>query len=855
MDSTGSANPTDDDTPQGQTPAEREARAQRTSKPAEPQAEAQDGASSPTDGAAAGQGAHQAGIPDATANMEATANSLPGDAAAYRMPWHSPTVQDTTRQWASRRRRHYIFYARRTARTRQAARASTLGRAAWVAVVVLGAVAVTALTATLGLAASYYQSESATIAGLSGTVSARDSMRIYDTNGVLLYEFQDTGAQHSIAIADVPVALVNATVAIEDKTFWVNQGVDFTSIVRAALADVSHGHITQGASTITQQLIKQNILNSNQTFSRKIREAILSIGMTETQTYSKAQILELYLNSIPYGQNAYGIDAAAHAYFGYSDNQATGETAAQQLDLAQASMLAGIPQNPNTNDPLLHPAAAHARQLEVLNAMVAAGFITRAQAAAAAAESLRPNFFNPPTATQDLAPAFVELVKQQLDNMIAMGQVHLSRSGLDVYTTLDINMQNHVQQYMRDHLYGNDISDYQGGGYIRNDNVTNSAAVMVDQHTGAIKVLLGSVNYNDTSIDGQFDVATQGYRSPGSSFKPIVYATAFQKGWFPAMTVADSPTVFWDSGKGTTYQPLDFNPTLFHGAVTLRTALQYSLNIPAVKVMQYAGISAVLQNAARFGIHSYLGTPGLSTVLGALDVTLYDMTQVYAVLADYGQYIPLHAIDRITDSSGDVLYQYHVPQPVQVLSPQIAFLLTNMLSDNPARIGEWGTCSPLYLDTTADCYAHNGNSPNAWPAAAKTGTAQNFTDDFTMGYTMQYTLGVWAGNSNNTSMRFIDGVTGAAPIWYHSMMYAEQNLPKVPFPVPSGVQRATYTSDGITSTDWFLAGPLPPANIGNQAPASTPCIYYNSDYTAFYFPWQRSPSAVIAAPWCTPSTG
>jgi membrane peptidoglycan carboxypeptidase len=337
--------------------------------------------------------------------------------------------------------------------------------------------------------------------------------------------------------------------------------------------------------------------------------------------------------------------------------------------------------------------------------------------------------------------------------------------------------------------------------------------------------LLGSVDYYSTKIDGKFDVATQGYRGPGSSFKPLVYATAFEKGWFPGMTIDDMPTVFWDDGAQKPYKPLNYNPTQFHGEITVRQALQWSLNIPAVKTMQFATVSDVERNAVRMGVTTWQNTWGLSSVLGSLDVTPFEMVQAYTVLANYGQYIPLHAINKIADSGGNVLFQYQVPQPVQVMDPRIAYMVSSVLEDNVTRTPDFGMCSPLYLDPNkSDCYAYQGNSPHAWPAAAKTGTGQNFTDDWTMGYTMNYTLGVWAGNNNNTPMINIDGITGAAPIWYHSMLYAMRNEPIQDFPVPQGLVKVTFKSNGITSHDWALQGQVLPDNTGGGGPQEVPCI-------------------------------
>ena len=285
--------------------------------------------------------------------------------------------------------------------------------------------------------------------------------------------------------------------------------------------------------------------------------------------------------------------------------------------------------------------------------------------------------------------------------MLQTGQLHLTRSGLNVYTTLDIDMQNHVQQYIQDHLYGNDRDDY--GGHIRNDHLSNIAGMIVQHSTGSIRVMLGSADYYSTRIDGQYNVVTQGFRGPGSTFKPIVYATAFSKGWFPGMSVADMPTIFWDNGQSKPYNPLDFNYNQFWGNITLRTALQNSLNIPAVKVMQFAGVDDVRTMAMRMGITQWLPGAkwGLSSVLGTLDVTPYEMIQAYTVFANYGQFIPLHSIDKITDSSGDTLFQYTQPRPVQVMSPQVAFLVTSVLSDNFTRAKDFGACSPLFPGSNA----------------------------------------------------------------------------------------------------------------------------------------------------------
>jgi membrane peptidoglycan carboxypeptidase len=763
----------------------------------------------------------------------------------------TPTTPSSAaaRTLGHRRSARYMRYLHRVKRDRDAARRRLIARIMWSTLAGLLIVVIAVAGGTLAVATSYYQAEQPAVAALAKSVVNQNSVQILDSTGHLVYEVDRDGVQRSIDLAHVPVAVVNATIATEDHSFWTNSGIDLQSIVRAALADYHQGAVIQGGSTITQQVVKNQLLGNEVTVSRKLEEAILSVGLTTSGIYSKQQILAVYLNSVSYSPTAYGIDAAAHYYFGYRDDPTSGESAAQQLDLAQASLLAGIPQNPSLNDPLLHPQAAHARQAQVLDAMVEYGYITRTQANAAWQEASMPGFYHPAEgALLDLAPHFVNSVLQQVESMFEQGQLNsFDRSGLRIYTTLDLALQQHTEQAIRQHVFGNDTTDFASPTYIRDDNATNAAVLLVNHHTGAILAYVGSADYNDNAISGEFDTIAQGYRSPGSSFKPFVYATAFEKGWFPALTVGDVPTEFWDGGPvgGQSYRPLDYDAVHAAGTVTLRTALDWSLNIPAVRVMQFAGIPDTTRTVERMGMTSWQGTWGLASVLGSLDVTPFEMAQAYSVFANYGAYVPLHAIDHISDSAGDVLYQYSVPVPRQVMDPRIAFLITSILTDNASRAGDFGGCSPLYLDpymglgthqthytfnraySSAQCaylQTHRFLSPLAWPTAAKTGTAQDFRDDWTMGYTMDYTAAVWVGNNNDTPMINIDGISAAAPIWYSTMLYAEEHegKPRTPFPVPSGVHQARYCSAGVCTTDWFLDGTTPTPNIG-QSGAALPC--------------------------------
>ncbi len=765
------------------------------------------------------------------------------------------------------RRKRYTLFLMRGNRRRIEQHHRSLRRSILLTIGALCAFTIGMTGAIAGFAYGYYQSQAAAIAALQQRVLQNDSVRLYDMHGTLIYEFQDLGIKHSITYNQIPPVVRNATVSIEDQYFWTNNGIDFNRIVGAALANIASGQIREGGSTITQQLIKNYIFNPDPTqsyyaaptFDRKIREAILAVGMTETGAYTKSQILTMYLNIIPYGPDIYGIDAAAAKYFGYQDDPSTGQVAAQHLTLAEASFLAGIPENPNANNPLTSAGfnSALLRQQLVLQAMVKQHYITQAQADQAWKDSHGLNFLKVAPVVPNLAPHFVEYVRQQLLQMVDSGQLNLSRSGLSIYTTLDLPLQTKVQQEMQSHLFGS-IFNAQGqvigsqrvpddyGGDVRYDNASNSAAVLIQQSTGDLRVLLGSWAttltkdpINGTPVNGSFDVATQGLRQAGSSFKPLVYTTAFEKGWFPAMTVTDAPTEFPD-GNNAPYKPLDFNRGKFEGTVTLRTALQHSLNVPAIKVLNFVGVNNVVcpshydatlamnvcddsgtSTMARLGFEGYNGYPGLAMGIGSLGVKLMDMVSAYTTFANYGRRIAPNAIDHIVDAEGNVLYQYVPPQGVRVFQPQVTYLTTSVLTDNNARASDFGDCSPLYLFTSSWSQCHYNHDPGTvYPAAAKTGTTDNLADDWTIGYTMDYTGGVWVGNDNEGNDMFhIDGITGAAPIWNKMMLDAEQGAPPTQFPVPQGMVRATFSSNNVTTTDWFIQGTVPTVQgIGNGGP-------------------------------------
>ncbi len=624
-----------------------------------------------------------------------------------------------------------------------------------------------------------------------------DNLKMYDSKGVLIDQLADNGIHTSVTFDQVAPIMVDATVATEDRNFWSNQGIDVVGIIRALLANLQSGRVIEGGSTITQQLIKNLIVGDQPTVVRKLEEIVLAPQINND--YTKKDILTMYLNSIYYGNQAYGIDAAASVYFGLQDKP--GHSAASQLDIAQSAMLAGLPSNPTFFDPLAHPQTALKHFVTILDLLVAQRYISTADKYDAIQEEQGKNFFKTAATLQNRAPHFANFVLAQLQKMFHIKKLSdLSRSGMVVYTTLDISLQDKIQKIMQQHIA--ELRDAH--------HLTNAAEVMIDFHTGAITSMLGSIDYNNASIDGQFDV-TQAYRQPGSSFKPYVYVTAFQQGASPAQAIDDQPiTIPVPDSNPSTFTPTNYDDK-FHGHMTLRCALQNSLNVPGVIVLQHAGINQAMQTAYNMGITSYQGTPGYSLVLGGLGIRLIDHTSAMGVFANGGVRVPYFAINKVVSgSTGRVLYQHQLHAGTQVISPQLAYMMTNVLSDNTDRIPEFYDCNvlQLYANSQQDCW--NGNRGVVRPAAAKTGTTNDFRDNWTVGYTTDFVMGVWAGNDDNSPMIDVSGITGAAPIWHDSMLVAEQGHPIQDFVNPGGLKRATVTYlDGVQTTDLFLPGTVP----------------------------------------------
>lgn len=625
----------------------------------------------------------------------------------------------------------------------------------------------------------------------------RDNLKMYDNKGVLMAQLTDQGIHTKVNLGGVSPYLINATIAAEDKDFWTNPGVDILRIIRAAIDNLQHGRVVEGGSTITQQLIKNLVVGNEASIERKLEEVALTPQLNSL--YSKRDILQMYLNSIYYGEQAYGVDAAATVYFSLEDRP--GKPAAMQMDLAQSAMLAGLPSSPSDNDPFIHPRVGLQRFEKVLDLMTSDGYITKVQALDAIREAQGSDFFKRPASLwQNRAPHFANFALSELEHAFHLSRKQLSRSDMSVYTTLDIALQDKIQKIAQQHI-----------AELRDEHhLTNAAEVLIDFHTGAIRSLLGSIDYNDKSIDGQFDVATQGYRQPGSSFKPYVYVTAFQQGVSPAQAINDAPlTIYLPGSDPPTFSPKNYDLS-YHGHMTLRCALQNSLNIPAVKVLQHVGIDAAMKTAYNMGITSYEGTPGYSLVLGGLGVRLIDHTSAIGTFANGGVHAPYYAVEKVVFQSTGQTYGHPRNPGTHVISPQLAYMMTSVLSDNNARIPEFFDCNvlQLYSNSQTDCW--NGNRGAVRPAAAKTGTTTDFRDNWTIGYTSDYVMGVWAGNDDNTPMYDVTGVQGAAPIWHDAMLVAEEGHPIRDFVNPGGLENAQVTySDGVQTSDWFLPGKVP----------------------------------------------
>lgn len=623
-----------------------------------------------------------------------------------------------------------------------------------------------------------------------------DATRIYDRKGVLLYSVYQDENRTYVKLREIPKYLQEGTIAIEDKDFYENKGFSPLAYLRV-VKNAALGQGLAGGSTISQQLVKNVLLSNERSLPRKIKELILSIQVN--QVYSKEQILEMYLNNIPYGGSAIGVEAAAQTYFGKE---------VKDLDLAESAFLAGLPQSPTAYSPFSGNKYYIARTDAVLKRMVEDKYITKAQKEKALAE-IKKYPFKKANETSIKAPHFVMYVKEVLARQF--GEQMVMTGGLQVTTSLDYELQKQAEKIVKDEV--DDLKQYK---------VSNGAAIVSDPKNGEILAMVGSADYFDKENDGNFNVSVSNTRQPGSSMKPIVYAAAFEKGYTPATLLMDTKTEF-PNGDPThpVYAPANYDGT-FRGPVQARFALGNSLNIPAVKLLAKVGLEPVMQKAYDMGIENWQptkqnqATVGLSLVLGGRETSLLNEVTAYGVFADGGiRHDPVTVL-KVKDNDGKMLFEHKKTEGKRVLSEEVSFLISHILLDNNARTAAFGPSSAL-------------NIPGK-TVSVKTGTTDEKRDNWTIGYTPSYVVGVWVGNNDNSPMnqKIASGVTGASPIWNKIMRLVLQDHPDESPKKPDNVNAIQIDS---------FAGGLPHSGQGTRSeyfvkgtePTSESSVYKNKD--------------------------
>ncbi len=594
------------------------------------------------------------------------------------------------------------------------------------------------------------------------------STKIYDRTGtVLLYDLHQDVKRTNVSFGEMGDNIKKATVAVEDSTFYTNSGIKISSIIRAVIANVFHIGKTQGGSTITQQLVKNTLLTSDKSILRKIKEWILALKVDSSM--SKEKILEAYLNESPYGGTIYGVEEATQTYFGKS---------AKDLSIAEAAFLAAIPQSPT----VLSPYGKNFDKLTqrknfVLGRELTTKVITQEEYNKAKSEIVT---FVPQATTGIKAPHFVFFIKDYLEQKYGPNMV--DNGGLKIITTLDYSLQQKGEQIVKEGALQNE-KDWNG---------SNASLVAIDPKTGQILTMIGSRDYFDKNIDGNFNVTTAA-RQPGSSFKPFIYATAFNKGFTPDTVLFDLPTEFQTTcnaygkalpghNQSDCYKPDDYDGK-FRGPMSLRDALAQSINIVAVKLFYLAGLPDSLKTAEEMGISTLSDSSryGLTLVIGGGEVTLLDMTSAYGVFANSGVRNPYTGILQVSTEDGKILEQY-TPNERDVLPKNSALTISDILSDNIARVPTFGANSPLVIPGR--------------PVAVKTGTTNNNKDAWTIGYTPSIAVGVWAGNNNNKPMKK-GGSAVAGPIWNKFMTEALKTLPNEKFEKPNLELDPTQTKPAL----------------------------------------------------------
>lgn len=671
-----------------------------------------------------------------------------------------------------------------------------------------------------GYALYQYYSIAATLPSvedLRSKASQFETTRIQDRNGNTLYEILDpsAGRRTYVPLEKISPYLLAATIAVEDEDFYAHPGFNPLAIFRAFMQNLRASETVSGASTITQQLARTLLFSPEErgerTYMRKVREALLAMEIT--RRYTKDEILELYLNEIYYGNLAYGVQAASETYF---------NTSADKLTLAQAAFLAGLPQAPSVYDIFTNREVTLNRLRQVLVLLFQTSreqgciYVSNNQqpicvdantAVAAYTEIENYPFKNPEFTIR--YPHWVNYVRSLLEAQFDPQTIY--RSGFTVVTTLDPGLQDAAEEIVQQQVAA-----------LAGNLATDGALVAIRPATGEILAMVGSADFYNEAIHGQVNMAVSP-RQPGSAIKPLTYIAAFEKGWTPATLIWDVPSEFPPSGDPSDprppYKPVNYDER-FHGPVTVRSALANSYNVPAVKTLQFVGIyddpqvpgeDGLIAMARRLGITTLNREDyGLSLTLGGGEVTLLELTSAYAALANAGLRVPPVAILRILDYQGNVVYEYQPQSGEQVVRPEHAFLISSILADNEARTPAFGANSVLNL---------------TFPAAVKTGTTNDFRDNWTIGYTPDVAVGVWVGNADNSPMQNTSGLTGAAPIWAQFIQAAIQRLTgghSSPFVRPAGVvERVICAISGTEPSQWcpnqrseFFAADQPPLPKG-----------------------------------------
>lgn len=623
------------------------------------------------------------------------------------------------------------------------------------------------------------------------------STKIYDRTGkVLLYDIHRGQQRTLVSLKDIPDSLKYATLVAEDRGFYSHKGFDLKGIARAIAVDIIRGRSAQGGSTITQQFIKNALLTPQKSITRKVKELLLAYQMEKK--FTKDEILQLYLNEIPYGSTAYGVQAASRTFF---------DKDVKDLTLSESAILASLPKAPSyyspwgdNRDKLL------ARQQFILNSMVEEGYISQEEADDAGKQ--QPRFREDRQSIK--APHFVFYIKNQLTDMY--GDKMVEEGGLKIITTLDYDKQSIAESAVETWGKKNIAT-----------GASNAALVSLDTRTGEILAMVGSRDYFDESIDGSVNVTTR-KRQPGSSFKPIVYAASFQKGYTPQTIVFDLKTDF-DTTSTKPYVPQNYSGKEY-GPVTLRQALAGSLNIASVKLLYLTGVASVIDFAKKIGYTS-LQDPdryGLALVLGGGEVTLLEHTAGFASFAREGRRVTPYGLVRVEDKDGSILFESKPPTQEEVYNPEIARNITDILSDNNARSYIFGTKNYLTLPDR--------------PAAAKTGTTNDFRDAWTIGYTPSIATGVWVGNNNNSAMKKgADGSKIAAPIWNEFMKKALASSSIESFTKPSPNSTSKAILNGIVGDEEMVSIDR---STGLRANSQTPSdqredrVYHTIHDTLFY---------------------